>query len=121
MDIEIKNLKAPDLFIVTTIMSKLGLREIANHFKEAQKTSSKKDQVEIDEAVGIAIAGTVLANLQNCEKEIYQVLSNVTGLKTKEIQELDATDFIDLIIKVIMNPNNKDFFKHASRFLNIKM
>lgn len=123
MEYQIRNLKAPDLFLVSTIISKLGVREVKDCFNGEDLKALIGNEKNINfQAIGMTIAldivGILLENLSKCEKEIYQLLSNLTGLKLKDIQELDATVFVDLISQVIMNPNNKDFFKLASRFLN---
>ena len=122
--IELRALKAPDLFIVSTILSKIGLKE----FKECFQSENLKQLIgEIGEdkeanlekigmAVVFDIASIACANLAKCEKDIYQLLANLSGLPTKEIANLDGVEFVGLLIDAIKNPANRGFLELASRF-----
>lgn len=121
--IELRNLKAPDVLKVTTIISKLGWREIKNCFKgeDLQKLiqAGETNTEVIGMAVIIDLIGIILENLEKCDQELYQLLADLSGKTPEEIKDLDADVFVELIIDVITKiAKNKGFLELASRFLN---
>lgn len=116
MEINLRKLKAPDLFIVSTIIGKIGLKEFKDCFQneDLKQLIGKNTEEQIGMAIAFDIAAIVFSNLAKCEKDIYQLLANLTGLAIKEVMDLDGIDFVELLVKVIMD--NKDFLKLASRF-----
>ena len=61
------------------------------------------------------LAEVVLTNMNKCENEIYQLLSNVSNLSVKEVETLDAVIFLEMIIDFVKKDEFKDFFKVVSR------
>lgn len=119
---QLRNLEAEDMFIVSSLIAKLGINEIGKIVsQEKLKSLVTDDEEKSVEKIGLAIAfdiaGLILKNLKNCKEEIYLILANVSGLGVDELSKLGAVEFTEMIIDVIMNPYNKGFFKLASRFL----
>ena len=121
--IELRNLKAPDVLMVTTIISKLGWREIKNCIKgeDIQKLvqAGETNTEVIGMAVIIDVIGIILENLEQSDQHLYQLLADLSGKTPEEIKDLDADVFVELIIDVITKiVKNKGFLELASRFLN---
>lgn len=119
----LKKLSAANLFTFSTILNKIGFSELKACFqsKEIQQAiSESKTESGINiESVGVAVimdvASIVLKNLEKCKDNIYQLLSDLSGMKKREIEALDMNVFIEMIIDVFQKEEFKDFFKVASK------
>lgn len=130
---ELRNLTADDMFPMFQIISKIGVKEFKNCFSSpetkdaiAAARSNKgneevNDEAETDNlnAVGVSIAldiaSVVLANIGNCKNDIYQLLSQLSGMTSKEIAQLPMLTFTKMVVAVIKKEEFKDFFKAAAR------
>lgn len=113
----LRKLEARDLFPLSTIMSKVGVRQLKGIFKQAFENSNEENRTAANFDVAIDIAGILLDNLEKCEQHIYRFLASLSGMKENDIATLPPADFIELIIEVVTKEDFKDFFKVASRFV----
>lgn len=121
---ELRALKASDFFLVTRILSKIGVKEFkacleSNEIKAAiKKMRDDQEGGELDHSavasIGMTvvfdIASVVLERMENCEKDIYRLLANLSGLKETEIADLPMADFGEMVISVIKHEGFRDFF-----------
>lgn len=137
----LRKLNSTDLFPMIKIISKIGLDEltqvlegnvIKDLFSKAKGEDATKDETE-DEAtdeskedknqfivgIGIALklANKILEHIPSCEKEIYTLLSNVSGMTVEEVKELDLDVFLEMLMDFVMKDEFKSFFKVASKFI----
>lgn len=119
--------KSTDVFVMATLLSKIGLGKAADSFGRDniisilnENKGKKKEDISAYTGMQmiLQIADIVLANLDKCEGEIFRLLSSVTGADIDELRDLDAEVFVDVIIDVLTMKQFKDFFKAASRLLN---
>lgn len=124
---ELRQLTADDIFPMFQIISKVGVREFKSCFEseEVRKAimdmaSGAKDQANVS-AVGLTvavdIAGVITSNLYKCKDDIYQLLSQLSGMKTKEIASLPMTTFLEMIVAVVKKEEFKDFFQGVTKLL----
>lgn len=124
---ELRQLTADDIFPMFQIISKIGVREFKSCFEseEVRKAimdmaSGAKDQANVS-AVGLTvavdIAGVIISNLYKCKDDIYQLLSQLSGMKTKEIASLPMTTFLEMIVSVVKKEEFKDFFQGVTKLL----
>ena len=123
---ELRVLTADDIFPMVQILSKVGLKEVKNCFdgedvKKAIKAMASGENSETNvETVGIAvaldIASVIAENLPKCKDQIYQLLSQLSGMDKKQIAALPMATFIEMIIDVITQDGFKDFFQVVSKF-----
>lgn len=127
----LRNLHSRDIFAMLNILSKIGVAEMKNCFsspavknaianvldKNGDGEEGKADFSSVGINVVFEIAGVVVTNLPKCEKEIYEFLSGLSGIDVKNLADMDATEFIQMIVDVIRKPEFKDFMKVVSRFL----
>ena len=120
--ITLRKLEARDIFPLSTILSKIGVKQLTELFKENgyfdqlnDKKNNNKTSLYIDMA--LSVGGLVLENLEKIETNLYKLLSSLTGLEQKEIGSLPPDKFLDLIVEVVKKEEFKDFFKAASRFV----
>lgn len=120
---ELRALKASDFFLVTRILSKIGVKEFkgiveSDEIKGAIRKMADNQSGEIAEAdvasIGMTvvfdIASVVLERMENCEKDIYRLLANLSGMKETEIADLPMADFGEMVISVIKHEGFRDFF-----------
>jgi hypothetical protein len=127
---EFRRLQSKDIFLMTKIISKIGLSEFAALYqkgsakdaisaliskKASEKAKKDDDFISIGIEIAMELAEVVLTNMNKCENEIYQLLSNVSNLSVKEVETLDAVIFLEMIIDFVKKDEFKDFFKVVSR------
>ena len=121
---ELRALKASDFFLVTRILSKIGVKECKQCFESVEIKNAVRDMMakqdgangadadvaSIGMTVVFDIAGVILEHMENCEKDIYKLLSNLSGLKVTEIADLPMAEFGEMVIEVIKHEGFRDFF-----------
>lgn len=123
---ELRELGARDIFSMARIIKKIGI----NNFKRcidseevkrmiSELSDEERQTEESKKAVGMAIVlevmDVLISRLPECEMEMYSFLSDISGLKQKEIQELPMAEFFEMVVTVLKKPEFKDFFKVASK------
>lgn len=136
---EFRTLKASDLFLVTKLVSKLGLNNITNACKDdiskfieiAKESKENKENGKGDNvidvtnsdyaSVGMAmvnIAQVILERLSDCESEIYNLLEATSNLSLQEIKDLDIDVFISMIKDFVTQKQFSQFFTQAVSLIN---
>lgn len=119
----LRGLKASDFFLVTRILSKIGVKEFKRCFESEEIKAAVKDMMKQEGAentepdvasIGMVvvfdIASVVLERMENCEKDIYKLLSCLSGMTEKDIMNLPMADFGEMVIDVIKHEGFRDFF-----------
>ena len=119
--------KAPDIFTLANIISKIGVNKFASILKKEEiqtlaKDVSKKKSInseDISMITGIGvfteIAQIILVGMPICEEDIYKLLSSTSNLTVEKIKELDGVTFLEMIIDFFKR--NMDFIKAASKYV----
>lgn len=135
---EFRKLKATDLFLVTKLVSKLGLNNITNACKddinefinvyvEKSKQNENAKDIEIDindseyASVGLAMVNLVqviLERLNDCEEEIFKLLEATSNLSLQEVKDLDIDIFISMIKDFVMQEQFSQLFTQAVSLIN---
>lgn len=105
----LRNIAASDVFLMVKILKKAGIK----NFAEMIQTSAKGQEA----ATGLQFVDVILDRLPECENEIYNLLSALSGIPAEEIAKLDADVFIGMIYEVFQNPKFKDFIGVALRYV----
>ena len=120
---ELRRLTADDIFPMFQILSKVGIKEFKNCFdspeiKSIISNTAEGEKVDVN-AVGLTvvmdIVGILMTNLPKAKDDIYLLLSQISGLKVKEVAALPMNDFVQMIIDVIQKDEFKDFFQVVSK------
>lgn len=125
-------LGAPDIFLMSKIISKIGINEfkacfeadgiknlIQNATTEKKAEGEETDIISVGAGVFLEIANVILGNLPKCEAEIYQMLSQTSNLTVKEITAPgNAAMFLEMVIDFIKKEEFRDFIKVVSRLFN---
>lgn len=126
MNIELRELKATDLFSMVKILNGIGLKEIKdaidiNEIKNARKNMNDDNQSDILTEVGtnvlMSVLGVVLNNIPKVEKELYNFVGAIANLKQSQVANLGIVDFMDLLIAIFKKEEFKDFFNRASKLI----
>ena len=121
---ELRDLIADDMFPMFQIISKIGIREFKSCFESenvkklvAELASGKVSQDELKATVGVTVAidlaSVILSNLAKCKEDIYQLLSQLSGMSVKEIGKLPMMTFMGMVIDVIKKREFADFFQEV--------
>lgn len=117
-----RTLNASDIAPICSIISKIGLNNFAKTFKSEDVVdvlTKKKGAKDLTTLAGVTVAlnfaNVVISHIEDCENEIFKLLSSVSDLSYKEVKELDLVTFSDMIISFVKKEEFKDFFKHVSK------
>jgi hypothetical protein len=117
-----RKLSSEDMFLMFKIIGKIGIKELKNCISgddvatlmSSVKDGSDKAIAAIGVAVVIDAVDIVLGNVYKCEKEIYQLLSQVSGMPESEIRA-DALLFTEMLIDFVKKPEFPGFIKVVSK------
>ena len=114
----LRGLKAADVFMMTKIINKIGIKEVKDCFntpdvKKAITGAETEDAAAVGMQVMLELATLVVSHLPDCENEIYQFLASLSGMKVEEIEELPMTTFFDMVLDVFRKEEFTDFFQRV--------
>lgn len=119
-----RKLSAEDMFLMFSIIKKIGVKEFKKCFEgDSLETlmSTFKDSggdekalTAVGVAIGFDVVDLILGNLPKCEKEIYQLLAQVSGMPEDEVKK-DMILFTEMVIDFIKKDEFPDFIKVVSR------
>ena len=126
---ELRDLQADDLFVLVSIVSKIGIKEFKACFasddvKDAVKSMAKKEEKEeaadnsnditsVGISVALDIASILMANIGKCKNDIYALLSNLSGMKAADIAKLPVMTFTSMVVDLVKKKEFADFFQEA--------
>lgn len=117
-----RRLNSTDIFLMTKIIGKIGINEFSTCFeKDSVKnllgsiTGDKSNATMIGISVFLEAANVIMGNISKCETEIYQLLSNVSGMSVKEIKGLDGVVFFEMVMDFVTKEEFRDFAKVVSK------
>lgn len=111
----LRNLEAKDVFIVSKILSQIGLKEFKEAFDLKLFSAEEKDIEAVGMAVFFDMSQVLLGNLPKCENDIYSFLASLSDIEVKEIESLPMNTFIEMVIDVFRKEEFTDFFKLVSK------
>lgn len=128
---ELRGLMADDMFIMFSIISKIGIKEfkacfesddvkaaVLNMAKKADENGDAEadegaDVVSVGISVALDIASILLANIGKCKNDIYALLASLSGMKAGDIAKLPAKTFASMVIDLVKKEEFADFFQDA--------
>lgn len=120
---ELRALTADDMFPMFQIVTKIGFKEFKNCFdspdvKEAIAKTVAGEEVDansIGMLVVFDVVGIVVSNLSRAKEDIYQLLSQLSGMTKAEISSMPMAAFTQMIIDVVRKEEFNDFFQVVSK------
>lgn len=119
---EPRALMGTDLYLMTSIIGKIGVRRLAYCWdamevrEAAQENENAPEEVrneKIGKLIFYGVVDVILEKMEKCEESIGKLLARLYGMTENEIKELDANDYLDMLIDVIKSDSFADFFKRA--------
>ena len=123
---ELRDLKATDVWTVLKILNKANITEdIQRLIKDGDLSSltvSEDDATEKNATqIGMAIVGelgtVVIDKLPLAEKEVNAFLADLAGVKTSEIEALGIKEYFELIKSFFKHPDLADLLASVSQSL----
>lgn len=120
---ELRDLQSKDVFPMFKIISKIGIKEFKSCFESdevKEMVANAKDGGEaaatnIGFSVLVDMAGIIISHISDAEKEIYSFLASLSGMKEKDIAELDMVVFAEMIVDVVKKEQFRDFIQVVSK------
>ena len=133
VDYELRKLQSKDAFSMLRIINKIGVKEFKDVLESdavkqaiASTTTPKpasgepEPKVETDKigmTVALEIVNVLIMNIPSCEDDIYTFLSSLSGLKKKDVQELEMNVFFSMIMDVFKKQEFASFFGDVSKLV----
>ena len=118
---ELRSLNASDIFMMSKILSSIGIKEFRKCFDSenigelVKGTKTEDAAAKVGVAVMFDIAGIVLDNLPSCEKYVYAFLANLSGMQADEIASMPMATFCGNCRGCYQKGTFRDFMKVVSR------
>lgn len=118
-----RKLASDDLFLMCTIIKKIGLREFKTLFEgdNLSKLMALFKETKTDDEMLVELGGVVfeaieivIGNLPRCKEEIYQLLSQTSDLTVDAIRA-DALMFTEMLIDFFKKEEFPAFIKVVSK------
>ena len=128
MEYTLRKPKATDLFVVSKIIKGIGLKNIADCFNSDEikvirnSVSGEKVSSETLNQAGItivlSIGELILNRLDAVKNDVIKFMSCLSGLKIKEVEDLPITEFAEMLMAIIKEPDFVDFIKVVLKSFN---
>ena len=128
MESTLRKPKATDLFVVSKIIKGIGLKNIADCFNSDEikvirnSVSGEKVSSETLNQAGItivlSIGELILDRLDDVKDDVIKFMSCLSGLKIKEVEDLPITEFAEMLMAIIKEPDFVDFIKVVLKSFN---
>ena len=128
MEYTLRKPKATDLFVVSKIIKGIGLKNIADCFNSDEinliMKSVSGDKVtddvlyKIGANIMLSIGELILDRLDDVKDDVIKFMSCLSGLKIKEVEDLPITEFAEMLMAIIKEPDFVDFIKVVLKSFN---
>jgi hypothetical protein len=109
----LRRLKDKDLFPILNIISTVFPDDLAKDFV---KLSTKEKSVqEVGAAAILKMVLAVLKNMDKVQEDVYNLLSDVSGIPAADIPEMEFGTTPNMIWDIVNNEKNNGFFKVLSK------
>lgn len=109
----LRRLKDRDLFPILGIVSEVFPDDLAKVF--VQLSTKEKTVQEVGAMAVMKMVLAVLKNMDKVQDEVYDLLSDVSGIPAAEIQEMEFGTTPMMIWDIVNNEKNNGFFKVLSK------
>lgn len=117
----LRDLQAKDVFLMSKIIGAIGIDQFKYAFSSdfINSIAEGAEGKDVASAVGVEmffeIAGIVMNNLSECEKDVYAFVSSLSGIPVKDVEALPMNMFFDIIIDIVKKDEFKDFIGVVSK------
>ncbi|AIM64201.1 hypothetical protein WS105_0611 [Weissella ceti] len=119
--LEMRELKADDLFKMMPIIGKLDIKDVVVNMFQGGLVDKDDEEEQDEELVGMEIVATLIqtlmTNIPLVKDELNSLLGDLTGKTEKEIGDLDFGTYTKLIVDFFKKPELGDFFKSIASLM----
>lgn len=114
---ELRKLEAKDIAPMASIINRMGWKEFKKVFQsvDPKDMTDMSDMTTLGMTMAFDIVGIVLANYEWCQKDVFSLLSSLSGLEVKKIESLSPAEFAEMVIAVVQKEEFTDFFTVVSK------
>ena len=109
----LRRLKDKDLFPILGIIGEVFPEDLAKTF--VQLSTKEKTVREVGATAVLKMVLAVLKNMDKVQTEVYDLLSDVSGIPATEIKEMEFGTTPMMIWDIVGNEKNNGFFKVLSK------
>ena len=113
---ELRPLVASDMGAICKIITAIGIRQFKECFHVDDFKDGNAEKVGFD--VFVDIAGIIISNIPNAEKEIQTFVASVVGMKQEDVAKMPFADYGELIMAIVMKEDFRDFFGRITKLFN---
>ena len=113
---ELRPLVASDMGAICKIISAIGIRQFKECFRVEDFKDGNAEKVGFE--VFVDIAGIIISNIPNAEKEIQSFVASVVGMKPADVAKMPFADYGELIMEIVMKEDFRDFFGRVAKLFN---
>lgn len=113
----LRTFEADDIDYLTEIISKLDAEDIIACFDGIDIEKVGNNLQDIGLKVFVKMGLKICKNYRKAKKEIYDLLSGLSGLTPEEVGHLPLPEFVGMIAEVFKKEEFSDCFKVASSFV----
>lgn len=117
MPLQIRKLKFSDIFPMSKIIKKIGIKEIMRQATASVDKNGSTAGTTADKQMeaGIAMLAVVLENIHLAEEEVTEFLANLVGLEPKAFADLPFDQLASIYDQLRKMPGLADFLQRASQ------
>ena len=109
----LRRLKDRDLFPILNIISQVFPDELSKVF--VQLSTKEKSVQEVGAMAILKIVLAILKNMDKVQDDVYDLLSDVSGIPAAEIADMEFGTTPMMIWDIVNNEKNSGFFKVLSK------
>lgn len=114
----VRKLKGKDIFKVSKIMKKIGLKKEVSALTTYLEEGQSKEELVTE--IGMEFFMMLIENFHLAEKEIFDFLGDLVGMSSEEYAERDLNLIIDDIEELKNSEDLMGFFKKVSKLMSMK-
>lgn len=115
--LEMRELKADDLFKMMPIIGGLNIKDDIVNMFQGNMTDGTEDEQTAGLKIMATILQTIMTNIGDVKHELNSLLGDLTGKTEKEVEDLDFATYTNLIVDFFKKPELGDFFKSIASFM----
>jgi hypothetical protein len=115
-----KDFDLDDVFLISEIIDKMELEADIEKITKTIQTSKLENKAdagklgkEIAVGIGIELITKMIRNLFKAQKEVKQLISNMTGLKLEEVSKMGIKQFKAFFTELFEHEGAVDFLSQA--------
>ena len=110
-----RQLITSDLFTLSRILKKMGVRNAVASLAKDTSGMSKDEKAAAEQNLSVQIPLIFIENMGNAEKECYKFLASLTGKTPDEIEHPPAGNTLDMVNELFAQEGFGSFLSTAAK------